>query len=372
MADMRLGHFNVITGLQSSGKSCILKTACFCAWVEKRIELAQSPNGFASESAFIDLLADYYNMRNYIRDDTYIAYKSSYLEFSYDHAHHKFSLKWQPKKWLYRRTKISYVPADRNLAAVIPQWGSVKLDGYMIDFMASWGQARKEVGKVENFLDLGMTYAFNPETLNDSIILKNGLCLTLKESSSGVQSLIPLLVHIDYLSGNQYTEKDVKLSYDQHEERKKQISTIYEYICRKETQQQSEFSVTINGYDYYFSNKDSAEEFRKLLAQYLKVDHSEIFLEEPEDNLFPPTQCKLVDWLIDHANKHGDMLFVTTHSPYVLNQFIKRAPKGLEVFFTYPRNNEEMAFEVKQLSEEEIHEAYDNGVDLFFNFEVFL
>ena len=41
-ADIELKRINVIIGSQSSGKSCVLKTACYCTWVEKRIELTQS------------------------------------------------------------------------------------------------------------------------------------------------------------------------------------------------------------------------------------------------------------------------------------------------------------------------------------------
>lgn len=66
------------------------------------------------------------------------------------------------------------------------------------------------------------------------------------------------------------------------------------------------------------------------------------------------------------------MLFITTHSPYVLNQAMKVAPKGLNVLFTYPCKDAARSYRVRQLSEEEIHENYDNGVDLFYNFELYV
>ena len=40
-ADICLKYVNVVIGEQSSGKSCLLKTACYCTWVEKRIEIEQ-------------------------------------------------------------------------------------------------------------------------------------------------------------------------------------------------------------------------------------------------------------------------------------------------------------------------------------------
>lgn len=66
------------------------------------------------------------------------------------------------------------------------------------------------------------------------------------------------------------------------------------------------------------------------------------------------------------------MLFMATHIPYVLNQAIKVAPKGLNVLFTYPCNDAESSYRVRQMTEEEIHEIYDNGVDLFYNFELYV
>lgn len=42
------------------------------------------------------------------------------------------------------------------------------------------------------------------------------------------------------------------------------------------------------------------------------------------------------------------------------------------VLFTYPSNDAERSYGVRQLSEAEIHEIYDNGVDMFFNFELYV
>ena len=35
--DIELKKVNVIIGPQSSGKSCVLKLACYCTWVETRV-----------------------------------------------------------------------------------------------------------------------------------------------------------------------------------------------------------------------------------------------------------------------------------------------------------------------------------------------
>ncbi|MEY8688217.1 hypothetical protein AB9N12_19545 [Bacteroides sp. AN502(2024)] len=370
-ANLTLRQVNIITGMQSSGKSCVLKTACYCSWVEKRLELTQKVNGFGKGSAFIDIMADYYKMTGYIQDYTYIEYETRYLKFSYDHSSKTFKMTWKSKRWEYKHPKVSYIPADRNLVAAIPGWSSLSMDGNMIEFMSDWDKARRFIKKEENFLDLGMSYSYDSMSNSDKIQLKNGKPLMLRESSSGVQSLLPMYVHLDYLVNGQYQDRTGKISYDQKGERRNLLSTIYNKIRSKGKIVNSEI-VTIEGYDYNFGGHEEADRFKVMYNKYINVDHSEIFLEEPENNLFPPTQCKFVNWLLDAIKGHNDMLFIATHSPYVLNQLIKVAPEGMNVLFTYPSNDTERTYCVRQLNEEETHEIYDNGVDMFFNFELYI
>lgn len=370
-ANITLGQVNIITGMQSSGKSCVLKAACYCSWVEKRLELTQKVNGFANGSAFIDIMAKYYNMPGYVQGNTYIEYETRHLKFSYDHSSEAFKMTWKSKRWEYKRPKVSYIPADRNLVAAIPGWSSLSMDENMIEFMSDWDKARRFLKKEENFLDLGMSYSYDSQSNSDRIQLENGKPLMLRESSSGVQSLLPMYVHLDYIVNGQYKDLNGKISYDQKEERKNLLSTIYNRFKSKAETAHPE-TATIEGFDYNFASKEEADRFKSMYNQYINVEHSEIFLEEPEDNLFPPTQCKFVNWLLDAIEKHNDMLFIATHSPYVLNQLIKVSPDGMNVLFTHPSNDAERSYCVRQLSKEEVHEIYDNGVDMFFNFELYV
>lgn len=74
------------------------------------------------------------------------------------------------------------------------------MDSNMLDFMADWDRARKFVKSEENFLNLGMSYTYDSQTNTDSIRLENGTPLKLKESSSGIQSLLPMYVCTSRLS----------------------------------------------------------------------------------------------------------------------------------------------------------------------------
>lgn len=371
-ADIELGRINLIIGPQSSGKSTVLKTACYCSWVEKRIELAQKVNGFGNGSTFIDQMANYYNVANYINENTYIEYESDYLRFSYDHSNSAFEMNWKTSRWDFKRPKVSYIPADRNLVAAIPGWSSLSLDGNMIDFLSDWDKARRFLKKEENFLNLGMSYTYDSMQNSDRIQMENGRPLLLRESSSGIQSLLPLYVHLDYLTNGQYKDQSTQISYEQKEERKNLLSTIYSNLYRKGQEDKHTETVSLEGYDYHFSEHESAVQFKDIYQKYIKTDHSEVFLEEPEDNLFPPTQCQFVNWVLDLIVPHNDILFVATHSPYILNQLTKLSPEGLTVFFTHRVDEENADYSVRQLTDQEVHEIYDNGVDMFFNFELYV
>lgn len=374
-ASLELGLVNVIIGMQSSGKSCVLKTACYCSWVEKRIELAQNGDEFADGDTFMVKMARYYDMMGYVHGDTYVEYETARMWFCYDHATRRFEMRWKSGRWNYRRAKISYVPADRNLVAALQYWKSLELDGNMLEFLSDWDKARKFMKREENFLGLGMSYMYDSSTNTDSIRLRDGeKTLMLRESSSGIQSLLPMYVHIDYLTKGQYEDTNTKISYAQREEYKSLLDSIYRGMSKKGVPQE-ERSVVVameDGGYYRFADEEEMCRFRRIYGNYKRTHHSEIFLEEPEDNLFPPTQCLFVNWLLDAVGGHKDVLFVATHSPYVLNQFIKSDPEGLAVFFTFRAEDEADVYSVRQLNEVEVREIYDNGVDMFFNFEQYI
>ena len=149
-----------------------------------------------------------------------------------------------------------YIPAERILFSLINNslsglWANnVALPECYKEFASRYEVARKEINS-SNYINFDLAYNFNRG--NDEIIL-NKTKLLLSQSSSGIQSLIPLLLVIEY-------------------------------------------------------------ETNKYEGEYKKS----FIVEEPELNLFPIKQKKIINYLIDRINNESCKLIITTHSPYILS-----------------------------------------------------
>ncbi len=96
-------------------------------------------------------------------------------------------------------------------------------------------------------------------------------------------------------------------------------------------------------------------------------NHDSILIfEEPEAHAYPPYISKITQ---DIVSSGSNQFFITTHSPYVVTDFLESAFDELSIFLVDFRNGETM---VKRLDDAEMTEVYQFGVDLFFNTETFL
>lgn len=375
-ADIELKQICVIIGPQSLGKSTILKVSSYCTWVEKKIELQQKPSIFEGEK-FVKPLMTFHKMGDYFNENSFISYESDYMKFSYSHSEKAFSFEWKEAKWDYRRPKISYIPSERNLVAVIPNWFEISLEQNNIrSFMTEWETARRSTTSLLDVLHLNVSYRYDPDLKKDMVKIQDGSIMDITDISSGLQSLIPLYVHLNYLNST-LTHSGIpsKIAGDWVNEELQII--IYEELFVKKGRTQivrdDKKGDELYGRFYRdgklllnFSHASDIEDYEKILKRYTMTDHFDIFLEEPENNLFPPTQAGLTRWLMDMANgERANSFFIATHSPYVLGELLrKRTPMGL--FFIYEK---EGATIVKTATEEDMQNIYDYGVDAFFNIE---
>ena len=93
----------------------------------------------------------------------------------------------------------------------------------------------------------------------------------------------------------------------------------------------------------------------------IQSNHDKVIcLEEPETHTFPPYVASLVQEVIDAED---NQFFISTHSPYVANSLMEALGDDLAIYLMNMVNGETT---VKRVSDEEVQEMYDNGVDLFF------
>ncbi len=324
--ELNLKRVNVIIGPQSAGKSCVLKIACFCAWAEKRIQLEQGKNGFADFGFIKENLIDFHKMNGFFNEDSLIEYKSEYLSFTIDFSKEVFDLHWgnSKKRYSYKRPRVSYIPAERNLVSSIPNWFDVKMDSTNLkSFIADWTYAHKLCADdaLLPILNLGVRYFYDKQDNQDYILLDNDKKIDLSNASSGLQSVIPMWVYLDYLFNKQYSPNEMssaKTETENEEIAQHIYESKYKRGIRKAGEDGSLFIGKVGLTKRMFVSKEDFEEFQSLVHAYTQTSHSSIFLEEPEQNLFPLTQVDLMYELLKKTSHHQDSLFIATHSPYIL------------------------------------------------------
>ena len=111
-----------------------------------------------------------------------------------------------------------------------------------------------------------------------------------------------------------------------------------------------------------------ADTLKRLIfykAAIISNRESILLFEEPEAHMFPPYISKFTG---DIWYNKDNQYFITTQSPFVVNDFLENAREELAIYVVeYEKVKGETV--IKRLTDEQIHEAYQYGVDIFFNLE---
>lgn len=294
-AELKLKRHNVIIGPQSSGKSTIAKLLSTCEWMEKEACTTLTPNVLPDGCSFRDFVGDYHRMHGYFRPGSKVEYDSEFVHISYLYDDDYLDVEIKDYA-TYKRKKISYVPSDRNVVTMKDIEKRNLENTNFRSFLFDWLDANRNYDKGHkiDLMDMGMSYYYdtNAKEYNDHIVHTNGTTydIALYDASSGLQSVVPLLVLLDYLSGKYIRSFADNLSYEQKMKMERLFSALLE--------------------------NEQLDIFKNL-----SVPSSVSYIvEEPEQNLFPQTQTELIKSIITYCNKTKERSesFVTTHSPYVL------------------------------------------------------
>lgn len=297
----------LLIGEQSTGKSTFMKILCFCCWLEKQVMIGGDSivSKYTHYYRFWNELKKFHHFNDeFLSDSSYIKYDGSAIQIEMRGKKRNAKIVRKPKFAEIRHNlKISFLPSERNLLSSIQNienlYRSKDVD-MLFNYILEWGEARLQFG-VANPLDLvfvdKMKYHYDA---------KNGDMLTLADghskikpyyASSGVQSALPIQVLATYLAGEVGTSA--------------KISPV-DYLKQLDL---TDSKIDIKVMTSVLKNIQNRSSYKSF----------HMFIEELEQNLFPKAQFELVKMLVGLLKKmeqkstgYTSMVFLTTHSPYVL------------------------------------------------------
>jgi predicted ATPase len=287
----------VFTGNQGSGKSTVAKLISTLTWMEKVLVRGDyDKKWFEDKTNFLYKLS-YHRIENYFRRNTEISYIGD--AYTIEYKDEKLNIE-KLENTQYALPQIMYVPAERNFITYAEDPGKYKnISDALIEFLSEYTKALRTL-KDPISLPVNDVFVDYNQTSDTIYLTGDDYKIKLTEASSGFQSLVPLYLASRYLC---HTIKDLKNS---------------ESMSSDEARRFSEMTAKI------LSDKSLTDEQKRIaLSEIGKNFNKTVFvniIEEPEQNLFPTSQWKILQSLLEFNNEEsGNKLILTTHSPYLIN-----------------------------------------------------
>lgn len=314
--------FTVFIGESGSGKSTVMKVIVLFRWIYKMVNIrSYLKHSNITESPFKFDFNSYlknngFEKESYISNDTEIIYKRNNNTVSY-----KNSLSTSiiiPESELSLE-KMSFIADKRNLIPDIlaAQKITAKKNDLNIDDTISFflRETYNDFKKGDEYIKelcfdyLGVKYLskqtsagtkYYIESIDDN---KKYPPVKLENASSGMQTVTPLSVIVEY------------------------FSKYYNF--------QNSFNEIIFK---YMSHSDSLKDFRAgLNIGDIKHRNIHIHIEEPELSLYPESQRSLINFIVkkcfvENQNDYNMTVMLATHSPYIINHLnllIMAGKKGI-------------------------------------------
>lgn len=299
---MDIKKVTVFIGNQGSGKSSIAKLVSTLSWIEKVLTRGDFSSKEFTAAKFKNHYCGYHRINNYfIKDQTEIFYEGDSYSFAYT-KEGKFTIE-KIKNGLsnYPLPQIMYVPAERNFISMVNKPTLIKeLPDALLTFLTEYDNAKKEI---RSNLSLPINNALLEYNKQKDIVsvIGEGYDVKLFEASSGFQSLVPLYLVSKHLSESvkEQAGNSAKMSSDETKRFEEGVKSIWEDETLTEAQRRAALSAL-------------SSRFNK--SAFINI------VEEPEQNLFPSSQIKIMQSLLEFNNSlDANKLIITTHSPYLTN-----------------------------------------------------
>lgn len=294
--ELELGRFNVLIGEQATGKSTVAKLLAVCRYFSYIINYK---NDEWFEHNFIEGLKSW-GLNEALKESTYIYYKC--LDYEFVCKAHKVTEADQEyglKEWITVHTSIN--PLSVRFKKLLKELDNLRLNlgtNFPINVTIPYSFFQNDVGAVMD----------NPFYL---------------PTERGLQSIFSLgknsIPNINDSLYNQFTRIDQMVRLFNLETEIEPLNIIYKnesgraYIRKKN---ENDFFSLNNGASGHQSTIPIV-----LATKYyseIKKKNKTFITEEPELNLFPEAQYRLINYLVDKIINYKNSILITTHSPYVL------------------------------------------------------
>ncbi len=303
---LHLAPVSLFCGRQGSGKSTLAKLFSTCLWLEKALVKGNvTIKHVTSYSRFKKELCGYHRLTDFFSAESYLRYESNFFVFTY--AESRFNVEAKEQQH-FLMPKVMYVPAERNFMVAVEHAEKIKklppsLQTLQDEYLHALREAK---GTLPLYVD---QVALQYDKLNKvTWVVGKEHKTKVNQAASGFQSIAPLMVVSDYLSG-MVNGKTESISIEEKNRFRKEIQKI-------------------------LSNKKYTDEMKNLLIEnlnsQLKIDCFWNIVEEPEQNLYPQSQRMVLNALLKNFNQSPhNGLIITTHSPYMLNYISLNIKAGM-------------------------------------------
>lgn len=298
--DLDLRKMNVLIGEQATGKSTIAKVLSVCRYFSYIVN-------FTSDKNKLDSFSHNFEFRKGLENWGVDEYLTKDSKITYENRLYLFELKAEPhiKKKKYFETHTRIKANDNSFRSLLNQFFSLRKDELKDsndDFfeLLNWTPN-------ENFFRLNVKKVMNNPLF---IPAERGFqSLSVGKDSLLPDAIIDELAKINRIVRGYNAEIDIK-----------PLDIVFRNENGLSKVKKPDDDI------FYFLHK-GASGYQSTIPTYLAVKFNNdlkvnsgrtIIVEEPELNLFPATQKKLIEFFVASINKYGNQFLLPTHSPYVL------------------------------------------------------
>ncbi|MGP1424421.1 MAG: hypothetical protein ACTTKM_10885 [Prevotella fusca] len=251
---------------------------------------------FEQFKRFKTMLCAYHRLDSFVTEESYVRFEGQFYIFEYNKGRFTITDKNEKVRGV---AKIMYTPAERSIVSVAENKTKLlkELPGSAETFSDEFVNAKEFFKNGYKLPFEGLSFEY--DSLNNiSWISGPDYKVRLANSASGIQSSLPMCMVSESLSRMVSSREEIKLSKKEKDKLEKRVAEIM---------QNDDFSDSIK--DMMIGQLSDANRYNCFIN----------IVEEPELNLFPHSQMEVLKSLVaDNASSEGNMLVLTTHSPYML------------------------------------------------------